>query len=275
VSLKCRALRLARSGYYAHRRRPESSWEVANRALLTRIRLVYEQSRRTYGSRRVRAELAQSGTRCSVNRVARLMQRAGIQAVMRRRYRHTQDTRHDYPVAPNRLGRDFRVEGRNRVWLTDITYVPTEEGWLYLSVVLDMRSRRAVGWAMSCRIDRQLTIAALGMALGRRRPVSGLIHHSDRGSQYACYDYQQLLSSNGLICSMSRRGNPYDNAVTESFFKTLKVELVYRRRFGTREEAKTAIAEYIELFYNCRRKHSALGYKSPAEYEEQEAMYPN
>ena len=275
MSLKCRALRLARSGYYAHRRRPESSWEVANRALLTRIRLVYEQSRRTYGSRRVRAELAQSGTRCSVNRVARLMQRAGIQAVMRRRYRHTQDTRHDYPVAPNRLGRDFRVEGRNRVWLTDITYVPTEEGWLYLSVVLDMRSRRAVGWAMSCRIDRQLTIAALGMALGRRRPVSGLIHHSDRGSQYACYDYQQLLSSNGLICSMSRRGNPYDNAVTESFFKTLKVELVYRRRFGTREEAKTAIAEYIELFYNCRRKHSALGYKSPAEYEEQEAMYPN
>ena len=275
MSLKCRALVLARSGYYAHWRRPESSRERENRALLTRIRLVHEQSRRTYGSRRVRAELLQTGIRCGVNRVARLMQRAGIRAVMRRRYRHSADGRHDYPVAPNVLGQDFRVEGTDRVWLTDITYIPTEEGWLYLSVVLDLHSRRAVGWATGDRQDRRLTLGALEMALGRRRPAAGLIHHSDRGSQYACWDYQQLLSSNGLTCSMSRRGNPYDNAVTESFFKTLKVELVYRRRFATREEAKTALAEYIELFYNCRRRHSALGYKSPAEYERQETMYPN
>lgn len=263
----CRQAGVSRSGYYASRTRPESQRARETRCLLVEIRAIHEESRRTYGSPRVHAELRYRGIRCGVNRVARLMQAAGIRAVSRRRYRHTTDSRHDYPVAPNLLKQDFRVEGSNRVWLTDITFVPTEEGWLYLSVVLDLCSRRAVGWAMAARIDRQLTIAALQMALGRRRPEAGLVHHSDQGSQYACYDYQRLLSSHGLQCSMSRRGNPYDNAVTESFFKTLKAELIYRRRFGSREEAKAAIAEYIELFYNCRRRHSALGYLSPAEYE--------
>lgn len=268
LDIRCRALDVSRSGYYAWRRRPESNRARTNRCLVVEIRAIHEQSRRTYGSPRVWAELRSRGLRCSRNRVARLMQRAGIRAVMRRRYRHTQDSKHDYPVAPNVVGQDFRVTAVNRVWLTDITYIWTEEGWLYLGVVLDMHSRRAVGWALSARADRQLTMSALAMALGRRRPLVGLIHHSDQGGQYACYDYQRLLSDNGLECSMSRRGNPYDNAVTESFFKTVKVELVYRRRFETREEAKAAVVDYIETFYNCRRRHSALGYLSPAEYEE-------
>lgn len=267
TGIRCRALGVSRSGYYAWRCRPESDRARENRCLLVEIRAIHEQSRKTYGSLRVWAELRSRGLRCSRNRVARLMQRAGIAAVMRRRYRHTRDSRHDYPVAPNVLEQDFRVASVNRVWLTDITYIWTEDGWLYLSVLLDLASRRVVGWAMSARADRQLTMAALAMALGRRRPLGGLIHHSDQGGQYACWDYQRMLTDNGFECSMSRRGNPYDNAAMESFFKTLKVELVYRRRFATREEAKTAIAEYIELFYNCRRRHSALGYLSPAEYE--------
>ena len=264
----CRQAGVSRSGYYASRARPDSQRARENRCLLVQIRETYEVSRRVYGSRRIHAELRGRGLRCSINRVARLMRQAGVRAVMRRQYRHSADSRHDYPVAPNILERDFRVEGMNRVWLTDITYIPTEEGWLYLGVVLDLHSRRVVGWSAGDRQDRRLTLGALEMALGLRRPAAGLIHHSDRGGQYACWDYQKLLSSSGLTCSMSRRGNPYDNAVMESFFKTLKVELVYRRRFGTREEARAAIAEYIELFYNCRRRHSALGYLSPAEYEE-------
>lgn len=268
VKLMCRAAGVSRSGYYAASRRPESRRARENRCLTVEIRAIHQESRKTYGSPRVWAELRARGLRCSRNRVARLMQRAGIQAVMRRRYRHTLDSKHDYPVAPNVLGQDFRVESRNRVWLTDITYIPTEEGWLYLSAVLDLHSRRAVGWSMAARIDRQLTMAALEMALGRRRPAAGLVHHSDQGGQYACWDYQRLLADNGLECSMSRRGNPYDNAAMESFFKTLKVELVYRCRFQTREEAKAAVVDYIETFYNCRRRHSALGYLSPAEYEE-------
>lgn len=267
VKLMCRSAGVSRSGYYASRVRPESRRARESRCLLVEIRAIHQQSRKTYGSPRIWAELRAKGLRVGRNRVCRLMQTAGVLAVMRRRYRHTQDSRHDYPVAPNVLGRDFRVAGADRVWLTDITYVPTEEGWLYLSAVLDLCSRRVVGWSLSARIDRQLTIAALGMALGRRRPAAGLVHHSDRGGQYACWDYQRLLKSHGLECSMSRRGNPYDNAAMESFFKTLKVELIYRRRFATREEAKAAIVEYIETFYNCRRRHSALGYLSPAEYE--------
>ena len=238
-----------------------------DRCLAVEVRTIHEQSRRTYGSRRIHAELASHSLRCGRNRVVRLMQAAGIRVVIRRRYRYTADSRHDYPVAPNVLERNFRAEGRNRVWLTDITYIPTADGYLYLGVVLDLHSRRIVGWSAGERQDRGLTLRALEMALGRRRPEAGLIHHSDRGSQYACWDYQKLLSACGLVPSMSRRGNPYDNAAMESFFRTLKVELVYRRRFETREEAKAAIAEYIELFYNCRRRHSALGHRSPAEYE--------
>jgi transposase InsO family protein len=232
------------------------------------IQEVYVKSRRTYGSRRIYAELHQRGIRCSVNRIARLMKQHGIVAVQHRKYRPTTDSGHSFPVAPNRLGRNFEADQRNRVWVADITYIPTDEGWLYLATELDLYSHRIVGWSLSSRISRQLVLDALNMAVGLRRPGTGLIHHSDRGVQYACGDFQQLLKRHGMVASMSRKGDPYDNAVAESFFRTLKVELVYLRRFRTRAEAKAAIVEYIELFYNRWRRHSSLDYRSPAEYEE-------
>lgn len=260
---------MSRSGFYAWRKRPESQREITNRRLLLEIKAVHQESHQTYGSPRVHADLCDKGFYCSLNRVVRLMHRDGIMAIVRRRFRNTTDSDHDHPIAPNTLNRTFQVNEPNRVWLTDITYIPTGEGWLYLSAVMDLHSRRIVGWALGRRLDRRLTLAALEMALGRRRPGPGLLHHSDRGSQYACADYQKLIGENGLTCSMSRKGNPYDNAVMESFFRTLKIELVYRRRFQTREEARTALVNYIELFYNQKRRHSALGYLSPAEYERQ------
>jgi len=214
------------------------------------------------------AELRKRGIRCSVNRIARLMKQHGIVAVQHRKYRPTTDSGHSFPVAPNRLGRNFEADQRNRVWVADITYIPTDEGWLYLATELDLYSHRIVGWSLSSRISRQLVLDALEMAVGLRRPGPGLIHHSDRGVQYACGDFQKLLKRHGMVPSMSRKGNPYDNAVAESFFRTLKVELVYLRRFRTRAEAKAAIVEYVELFYNRWRRHSSLDYLSPAEYEE-------
>jgi transposase InsO family protein len=232
------------------------------------IQETYEKSRRTYGSRRIYAELHRRGIRCSVNRIARLMRLHHIVPVQHRKYRPTTDSKHGFPVAPNRLGRNFEAEQRNRIWVADITYIPTDEGWLYLATELDLYSHRIVGWSLSSRISRQLVLDALNMAVGLRRPGTGLIHHSDRGVQYACGDFQKLLKRHGMVASMSRKGDPYDNAVAESFFRTLKVELVYRRRFRTRAEAKAAIVEYIELFYNRRRRHSSLDYLSPAEYEE-------
>jgi putative transposase len=268
VRLMCRAIGVSRSGYYASQVRPESQQARENRCLTVTARTIWDESRKTYGSLRIHAELRARGIRCSRNRVVRLMQASGIRAVMRRRYRYTADSRHDYPVAPNRLERSFLVDVRDRVWATDTTYIWTESGWLHLAVVLDLHSRRVIGWALSGRNDGELTAGALEMALGRRRPQAGLLHHSDQGSQYACFRYQRLLREHGLVPSMSRKGNPYDNAVVESFFKALKVELVYRCRFATREEATAAVVEYIESFYNCRRRHSALGYLSPAEYEE-------
>lgn len=266
-----RTFDLSRSGFYAWRKRPESKRATTNRKLLVEIKAIHQKSRQTYGSPRVHVELQDKGIPCSYNRTARLMRQADILAVARRRFRCTTDSEHDYPVAPNILERNFTVHGPDRVWLTDITYVPTEEGWLYVGGVMDLYSRRIIGWSMSNRIDRRLTQDALLMALGRRQPAAGLLHHSDRGSQYACHDYQKLLSSKGIICSMSRKGEPYDNAAMESFFRTLKVELVYRYRFRYREEAKTALVEYIELFYNRQRRHSALGYLSPTEFERQRA----
>jgi len=196
------------------------------------------------------------------------MRQNDIVAVQHRKYRPTTDSGHSFPVAPNRLGRNFEADQKNRVWVADITYIPTDEGWLYLATELDLYSHRIVGWSLSSRLNRQLALDALAMAAGLRRPGAGLIHHSDRGVQYACGDFQKLLGRHGMVASMSRKGDPYDNAVAESFFRTLKVELVYLRRFRTRAEAKAAIVEYIELFYNRRRRHSSLDYLSPAEYEE-------
>jgi transposase InsO family protein len=259
---------MPKSTYYASRNRPESRRERRNRYLLVFINDAYVESRRTHGSRRIYVELRKRGIRCSVNRIARLMKQHSIVAVQHRKYRPTTDSKHDFPVAPNRLGRNFEADQRNRVWVADITYIPTDEGWLCLATELDLYSHRIVGWSLSSRLNRQLALDALAMAAGLRRPGAGLIHHSDRGVQYACGDFQKLLGRHGMIPSMSRKGDPYDNAVAESFFRTLKVELIYLRRFRTRAEAKAAIVEYIELFYNHRRRHSSLDYLSPAEYEE-------
>jgi putative transposase len=269
VRRKCGLAELPRSSFYASHNRPESRRERRNRYLLTFIQEVYTQSRRTYGSRRIHAELRGRGICCSLNRIARLMKLHDVVAVQHRKYRPTTDSGHDFPVAPNLLGRKFRIAKPGRVWVADITYIPTDEGWLYLATELDLYSHRIVGWSLGSRLVRQLVLDALGMAVGRRRPEPGLLHHSDRGVQYAGGDFQQLLKRHGMVPSMSRKGDPYDNAVAESFFRTLKVELIYRRRFRTRAEARAAIVEYIELFYNSRRRHSSLGYLSPNDFEKQ------
>jgi putative transposase len=268
VRRKCYLAEMPRSTFYASCDRPESKRERRDRYLLMFIKDVYVESRHTYGSRRIHAELRKHNIRCGLNRVARLMKLHGLAGVQRRGFRVTTNSKHDYPIAPNRLGRDFRVSRPDLVYVADISYIPTEEGWLYLATEMDLFSHRIVGWSLSGRLTRELALAALEMAVGLRRPEPGLIHHSDQGVQYACGDFQRLLARHQLVPSMSRRGNPYDNAVAESFFRTLKVELIYRRRFRTRAEAKAAIVEYIELFYNRRRLHSSLGYLSPAEYEE-------
>jgi putative transposase len=267
ISMMCRMLRVSRAGFYAWSRRTESTRARRNRELTMHIAAIHEESRRTYGSPRVHAELRFRGRQVSVNRVARLMQAAGIRARRRRRFVVTTTSRHNLPVAANVLERDFRAHLPNRVWSTDITYVPTREGWLYLAVVEDLFSRRIVGWATATSLERQLPLAALEMAIALRVPEAGLLHHSDRGSQYASFDYQKVLERHGIRCSMSRRGNCLDNAPVESFFGTLKNEHVHHFDFETVAQARAEVIDYIENFYNPRRRHSALGYRSPVEYE--------
>ena len=267
VKLLCRLLTVSRSGYYAWRGRPLSPRQQANRELLRQIRQVALASRLTYGSPRVHAELRARGIGCSRKRVARLMRLAGLRARRRRRYRVTTDSAHRQPVALNLLGRRF-APGQQAAWAADITYIPTAEGWLYLAVVLDVTTRRVVGLSMGTRLGRELAINALQLALGRRRPAAGTLHHSDRGGQYCSFEYQALLARHGLVPNMSRPGDCYDNAVVESFFATLKRELLQGRRFATRETAQREVFEYIEVFYNRQRLHSALGYLTPAMYED-------
>ena len=262
-----RVLGLSRSGYYAWLKRPESERSRRNRSLVSQIRRVHQRSRRTYGSPRVTDALREEGLPCSRHRVARLMRQEGIRAKTVRKFRATTDSKHHLPVAPNRLNREFAVSRPNVVWVSDITYIPTLEGWLYLAGVMDLYSRRLVGWAMSPRVDGELTLTALRQALGQRRPPAGLLHHSDQGRQYAAGDYQDLLRNYGLVGSMSRKGDCWDNVPMESFFGTLKQELVHHERFTTRDEAKAKIFEYIEMFYNRQRRHSSLGSQSPAEFE--------
>ncbi len=269
--MMCRLLAVRRSTYYAWRRRPESRRTKEDRRLVMEIELSHKASDRTYGSPRVHQDMQGKGIRCGVNRVARLMRERGIRAKQARRYKVTTDSNHSEPVAANLLDRQFDVAEPDRVWTADITYIWTREGWLYLAVILDLFSRRVVGWSMSNRIDGLLTLTALRKALWSRKAPPGLLHHSDRGSQYACADYRDELDEHGLICSMSRKGDCWDNAVSESFFKTLKVERVNDRDYWTREEAKTDINDYIERFYNRKRRHSYLGYISPVEYELQKA----
>lgn len=238
------------------------------------IKAVHSESKRTYGSPRIYRTLKRRGIRCSENRVARLMAACGIRAKQAKRFKATTDSRHRLPVAENKLDRQFEPEAPNEAWAADLTYIWTGEGWLYLAVVMDLFSRRIVGFSMQKTLERRLVIDALEMALGRRRPEAGLLHHSDRGSQYASGDFQAVLTGAGIVCSMSRKGNCWDNAPVESFFATLKNELVYHRRYQTRAEARADIFAYIESWYNSKRLHSSLGYLSPAEYELHTAQRP-
>lgn len=266
VRLVCGTLSVSSSGYYAWRKRPKSCRSQRAEPLLAEIQAIHLESRRTYGSPRVHAELRDRGRKCSENTVAKMMRRNGIVSKTRRKYRSTTDSNHTRPVAANVLNRQFRVCAANQAWVSDITFVPTGEGWLYLATVEDLYSRQIVGWSMSERITSRLVADAMEMAIRRQLPSASLLSHSDRGSQYASAHYQQLLSQHGIVCSMSRRGNCWDNAPMESFYATLKKELISFANYWTRAEARLSIFEYIETFYNRKRRHSALGYKTPAEY---------
>lgn len=274
VRLMCRVLAVAPSGFYAWRTRGPSARAVADAAVLAAVRVAHAESDGTYGAPRVHRELRAEGQRVGKKRIARLMRDAGLHGRARaRRGVRTTDSRHAEPIAPNRVARHFAVadaagpRALNRVWVSDITYVPTRAGWLYLATVLDLASRRVVGWAMRDTLETELALSALHMALGARRPAPGLIHHSDRGVHYACADYRAELARHGVIASMSRKGDCWDNAVAESFFATLELELIMRRDWPTRDDARRAIFHYIEAWYNPRRRHSTLGYLSPASYE--------
>ena len=267
VVVLCRLLAVSRSGFYAWQERGASRRRIDDERLAVRIVAIHKASGETYGSPRVHAELRAEGVTVSRKRVARLMAELGLESRRKRRFKATTDSKHNLPVAENILDRKFEVDAPDVAWVTDITYVWTLEGWLYLAAILDLFSRRVVGFAMSARIDRELVLEALRAAAGRRVPNAGLMHHSDRGSQYASGDYQDALDDLDAICSMSRKGNCWDNAVAESFFATLKTELIYSRRFATRAEAREAIFDFIETFYNRRRRHSTLGYLSPVEFE--------
>lgn len=273
VKTSCRVLGVSRSGFYAWLKRPVSKRDTESRELIERMRKIHEESRGTYGAPRITQALKALGRCCGRNRVARLMRKSGLFGCARRRFRAcTTDSNHDLPIAP----RVFQVEKPatyptrpNQVWVGDITYVPTDEGWLYLSTQMDVFTRKVVGYALTEHLRTEAILEALRMAIQGQGldPAGDLISHSDRGCQYASDAYRQALATHGITASMSRRGNCYDNAYAESFFHTLKVELVHRRRFKTRAEAMMAIFEYIEVWYNRRRLHSSLGYLSPADYE--------
>jgi len=269
IAVLCKVLEVSRSGYYAWEERGRSTRSAEDEKLVVHILAAFKLGRGAYGSPRVHEELKAAGIAVSRKRVARLMAELGLEGRRKRKFKATTDSKHDLPVADNVLDRNFEVAAPDVAWVTDITYVWTAEGWLYLAAILDLFSRRVVGFAMSDRIDRALVLEALRAAVGRRVPNAGLMHHSDRGSQYASGDYQDALDDLGVVCSMSRKGNCWDNAVAESFFATLKTECVYPRRFATRAEAREAIFEYIEVFYNRRRRHSTIGYMSPVDFEMQ------
>jgi transposase InsO family protein len=263
----CRVFKLGRSGYYAWLKGNRSIRNNENDRLLLKIKTIFKDKKKVYGSPRIHKQLKAEGESCSRGRVERLMSKNGIAVKHKRKHVITTDSKHDLPIAENILNRNFKVDEPNKVWLSDITYIPTGEGWLYLAGVLDLGTKAIVGWSMRDNMEKGLVIDALNMAYSRRKPRKGLLHHSDRGSQYASNDYRELLAGYGMQMSMSRKGNCWDNAPMESFFGTLKKELIYNRKYQTREEAKKEIFEYIEVFYNRERLHSSLGYLSPANYE--------
>jgi putative transposase len=268
LALLCQVLQVSRSGYYDFRHHQPSARQQWHAELKAQVRRIFEAQDGIYGSPRVHRQLLAEGVDCNVKTVARVMQQEDLAAMQRRKFTvQTTDSQHPYAMAPNLLEQCFGCEWPNQVWTADITYIPTADGWLYLAVEMDLYSRKIVGWSMAEHLRAELPLAALAMALARRRPERGLVHHSDRGVQYACDAFQQCLGEHEILCSMSRKGNCYDNAVTESFFGSLKQELVHRVRFATRAEARTAIFRYIEIFYNRNRQHSTLGYRSPEAFE--------
>jgi transposase InsO family protein len=267
VGRMCKLLNVSRSGFHAWLKRPESCRKRENRALEAKIRVLYAASHGIYGAPRIHRDLTDDGVRCSKNRVARIMRKAGIRSRTQKKFKVTTNSKHNFPVAPNLLNQKFKAAAPDHTWVGDITYVHTNEGWLYLAVLLDLFNREVVGWSTSSRLTRQLTIDALKMALGRRNPGKNLMHHSDQGSQYASNDYQKILKEHQVTCSMSRKGNCYDNAVAESFFGRLKSEWLHHKRYKSRSEATQSIFYYIEIFYNRKRRHSSINYVTPQEYE--------
>ncbi|MFY9343443.1 MAG: IS3 family transposase [Planctomycetota bacterium] len=268
VGLMCKTLEVSRSGFYAWLGRGESDRARDDRRLTSLIRGIFDESRGIYGVPRVHQTLLQRDEPCGHNRVARLMRRAGLRSKTKRRFRiKTTDSKHGHPIAPDHLHRDFRANAANQVWVSDITYIPTDEGWLYLASTMDLFSRRIVGWSMSSTLHSTIVVDALLMAIGQRAPAAGLVHHSDRGVQYASTEFRDVLKAHGFVASMSRTGNCYDNAAKESFFHTLKTELVNHERYATRDQARASVFNYIEAFYNRRRLHSTLGYLSPEAFE--------
>jgi putative transposase len=267
IAIQCEALGVSRSGYYAWRGRPEAARTKTDAELVVEIKVAHKAGRGAYGSPRVHRELRANGRRVGKKRVERLMRQEGIFAKKKRRFRRTTDSNHPDPIAPNILDRDFAVALPNTAWVTDVTYVWTHEGWLYLAAILDLYSRRVVGWAASACNDRALALDALARATSTRKPAAGLLHHSDRGSVYASGDYGEALTKIGAIKSMSRKGDCWDNAVAESFFATINGEMIDHEEYETRAEAIAAIDDYIDAFYNTRRRHSTIGYVSPIEFE--------
>jgi transposase InsO family protein len=271
VRLLCEALEVCPAGYYAWRQRPRSTREQRRDALLVEVRAIHAEVKARYGSPRIHAELVARGHDCCVNTAAKLMREAGIAAKTARKFHcATTDSDHGLPVAANLLGRQFDPAAPNESWVADITYIPTREGWLYLAAVEDLYSRRVLGWALADHMKSRLVVDALELAVQRRLPGEGLLAHSDRGGQYASEHYQLLLARHGIPCSMSRKADCWDNAPMESFFASLKKELVHGADFATRGAARAAVVEYIEVFYNSKRRHSSLGYIAPAEYEQSE-----
>lgn len=268
VDTLCQMFGVTSSGYYQWKKRGKSNREIENELLLEKIRITYKNSRYVYGSPRITAALNRQSISCSQPRVARLMRENGLIARTQRKFKATTNSKHNLPIAPNLVNQAFGVEGPNRLWVGDITYVDTDEGWMYFAKVMDVFKREIIGWAIDKRMKKSLVIKAMERAILKRRPAGSVIFHSDRGSQYASYAFRRLLANNRIRQSMSGKGNCYDNAMAESFFKTLKTELIYQKRYKTRQEAKQDIFEYIEVFYNRKRLHSALGYRTPIEFGE-------
>jgi transposase InsO family protein len=268
IELLCEVLKVSRSGFYAWRERPESARTQEDRRLKLEITSIHTANKGRYGSPRIQLDMLELGYSMSRKRVARLMREAELKWRRTKRFRTTTDSNHEFPIAPNVLARDFTAPAPDRVWVGDITYIWTDEGWLYLAAILDVFSRRVVGWAAGDRITTKLATDALEMALWRRQPRPGLIHHTDRGCQYASGEYRRRLKAAGITCSMSRKGNCWDNAVAESFFATLKGELANDAEWGTRNEARRDIFEFVELYYNAKRRHSTLGHLSPLAFEQ-------